>query len=654
MQQTYLTVKNIDTSPRLPLKGSIDLTYRCNNNCRHCWLRIPADAKEKEDELTFEEMKNIVENARQLGCRSWAISGGEPMLRPDFTEIFDYITGHSASYTLNTNGTLITPNIARLMKRKGTKMVALCGATADVHDHITRNPDSFEATMRGLRYLKDAGAGFTVQLIPMKDNYRQWNKMVELAQSLSKHYRVGAPWLYLSSSGDPKINREILRQRLSPKEVVEFDRPDLSYEDGRDKKNRNVRYRGGNSGHLFSSCVAARRDFHIDPYGKGTFCCFIKDPELRYDLRKGTFKECWEEFIPSVSKKVKATKEYQEHCGSCDLRNDCRWCVAFGYLEHRRFGARVKYLCDVAEENKRFKEDWLGKHRRYYGIADITVRVDSDLPITEDTFDSKFKKFEVKGPGEDIVAISHHFSLPDLDGNNLGKEVYRKPPWAIYKKDDSWIYLGLSPEWTDKSLHTVAVFDSGHTRAMIYNDKEETFLEGGLHSLTLFPTDQIFLARVLADRQGCFLHACGVNFGGKGLLFAGHPEAGKSTMATMLQDKAEILCDDRIIVRRRPEGFKIYGTWSHGDVPDISSGSAFLKAVMFLEKSEENRVIPLENKKDITRRLLSCLIRPLVTVDWWEKTLALIGGIAREVPCYMLRFDKSGKVVDLLHKLLQG
>ena len=87
------------------------------------------------------------------------------MLRPDFSEIFDYITSHAKTYSINTNGTLITPEIAELMKRKGNKMVALYGATADVHDRVTRNPGSFAATMRGFSLLKEAGAGFVVQII---------------------------------------------------------------------------------------------------------------------------------------------------------------------------------------------------------------------------------------------------------------------------------------------------------------------------------------------------------------------------------------------------------------------------------------------------------------------------------------------------------
>jgi MoaA/NifB/PqqE/SkfB family radical SAM enzyme len=66
--------------PRLPLKGSLDLTYRCNNTCRHCWLWLPPDAPEQQDELTFDEIRDVVDQARALGCREWAISGGEPSL----------------------------------------------------------------------------------------------------------------------------------------------------------------------------------------------------------------------------------------------------------------------------------------------------------------------------------------------------------------------------------------------------------------------------------------------------------------------------------------------------------------------------------------------------------------------------------------------
>jgi MoaA/NifB/PqqE/SkfB family radical SAM enzyme len=648
-QDEYLETKRITTFSRLPLEGQIDLTYRCNNNCRHCWLYIPPDSKERKDELTFEEIKKIVDEAKSMGCRRWFISGGEPMLRPDFAEIFDYITRRSRGYSLNTNGALITFKIARLLKRKGYKMVALYGATAGVHDHITRNPGSFEQTIRGCRYLKEAGAGFTVQLIPMKDNYHQFRDMLRLSESLSKSHRIGSPWLHLSACADAARNREIMRQRLPPREVVDLDQPDLSYEDWeRNERGGCGTQRGGG---LFSSCVRDRLDFHIDSYGKMSFCALIKDPRFRYDVKKGSLKECWEEFIPSLAHKVKATREYRENCGSCELADSCRWCPVFGYLEHGRFSAKVSYLCAVARENKKFKQDWLKNHRRYFKIADITIQVESDLPFNDKTFHPKFRHFEAPGPSDDMITIRHHFALPDLRGKDPGLERYRKPPWAVYQKGSSWVYVGIAPSKGDRRVHKVAVFDSGHRSGRIYHATSAGFLRGGLHALTLLPSDQILLARMLAEKQGLYLHSCGVKSKGKGYLLVGNSGAGKSTAASLLRGSSEILCDDRMIVRKTSGGIKVYGTWNHGDVPDVSSASAPLRAILFLNKSKQNYAHRLNDKKLVVKKLLTCLIKPFVTADWWEKTLGLIEDIADEVPCYDLYFDKSDRIVETIKAL---
>jgi len=605
------------------------------------------------NELTFDQISRIVDEARTMGCRKWAISGGEPMLRPDFPEIFDCVTGKSVSYSLNTNGTLITPEIARLMKRKGTKMVALYGATAAVHDHITRTPGSFEAALRGFAYLKEAGAGFIVQLIPMKDNFGQLNEMIRLAESLSPLWRIGASWLYLSACGDSERNREIVRQRLDPRDVIELDQPDLSSEKDMEKEESSWCHHGKDDGGLFASCIASRREFHIDPYGQMTFCSFVKDAALRYDLKTGSVQQGWDVFIPSLVEKVTGGKEYDENCGSCGLREDCLWCPVHGYLEHRRFPARVEYLCDLARETRKVKETWKRDHRRYYHIAGLTIQLESDLPITDTTFSSKFESFEADGPGEDTVALRHVFSLPDMGRQNFGEQVYRKPPWAIYRKGNSWIYVGISPDPEDRDIDRLAVFNQDHSHGTLYHGERQKklFLGGNLHSLTLFPTDQILLARVLADRGGCFLHSAGVILENKGLLFVGHSDAGKSTVAKMLKGKAEILCDDRIIVREGPEGFRIFGTWSHGDVVEVSANSAPLTAMLFLEQAKQNRLIPIEDKWQKFKKLLPYLIKPLETRDWWERMLDLTHRIAGSVPFYSLEFDKSGGVVELLTSL---
>ncbi len=321
---------------------------------------------------------------------------------------------------------------------------------------------------------------------------------------------------------------------------------------------------------------------------------------------------------------------------------------------------------------------------RYFRIAGITLQVGSVIPMRRDTFSAKFRPFEVKGPGSDTITIEHRFSLPDLNGHTVGREVYRREPWAVYKKGRVWIYMNYSYDtpWALKGLfphmwrrlkyfkrgyrrgegvrvklekgariHLLALCSYDHRRLKIFNRNEDLFRGGNLTSLTLFPTDQILLARVLAQRQGCFFHASGAVLEDKGVLFVGHSGAGKSTIVNILRPMAEVLCDDRMIVRRWPEGFRIHGNWSHGDIPEVSPNSAPLRAAFFLNKARENRIVRITDKSEIARRLLACLVKPLVTSDWWERMLALAQEIAIEVPCYALYFDKSGKIVPLLRNL---
>lgn len=652
--------KNRIVDIRLPLEGHIDLTYRCNNNCLHCWLKTPSTDLERSRELSFNDLRCIIDEARTLGTRQWSLSGGEPMLRPDFSEIFKYVTAKAISYSLNTNGTLITPEIARLLKRKGNKMVALYGASKETYHHITRNADGFEQLMQAFRYLKEAGAGFTVQLVPMKGNWHEWEDMLALAKSLSPHWRVGAPWLYRSSCQDPELNAEISRQRLDPRDVVVLDQPDLSYEESH----------GYQCGHtegddrIFASCIARRRDFHIDPYGGMTFCSFIKEPSLRYDLRKGTFHECWEEFIPSLADREFRSEEYTAQCGSCDLRKDCRWCAVYGWLEHGRFSAPVEYLCEVARENRRFKEEWKTNHRRFFRIAGITIQVESELPVAENTFDERFSSFRVEGPGDDTVTIRHHFEIPVLAGHDLGEELYRKSPWAIYRQHGphgSYIYLGIASQSDDPSVSRVATFTPDHCRGRIYTGDvgRERWRTGGLDSLTMFPSDAAFIARLLADRQGCYLDSAGAVINGNGVLFAGPSGSGKATVVNRLMDsfakgelQGEILSAESTIVRRQCENWQVYGTWNNGAGMPASSAGAPLAALCFVEHAGETAIKPFLDRGVITRRLLACLVRFYADTDWWAKTVDLIELMVQQLPCYLVSVNKSGELVPSLENLL--
>ncbi len=292
--------------------------------------------------------------------------------------------------------------------------------------------------------------------------------------------------------------------------------------------------------------------------------------------------------------------------------------------------------------------------RRYFQIAGITIAVESDFPLSEGTFHPKFRTFEVNGPGSDTVLIRHHAFAYSSSPSALGREVGRFPPYAVYDRGDAWVYRIGEPADPGSGAIQTALFSRDYARSDIYTPEKEIFERDRLESLTLLPTDQILLAPLLARRGGCLLHAGGVVFHGQGLLFAGPSTAGKSTMMNLLRGRAEILCDDRIAIRPNPAGFMAYGTWSHGDVEDVSASSAPLRTVFFLAKAAENAAVPISGRNDLIRRLLDLAIKSVPTAEWWGQTLGVIDALAAAVPGAILRFDRSGGVVDVLESWIAG
>ncbi len=294
------------------------------------------------------------------------------------------------------------------------------------------------------------------------------------------------------------------------------------------------------------------------------------------------------------------------------------------------------------------KEIW---HKKYFNVAGISIEVASELPFERDTFAPKFDVFETDGPLQENIVLRHHFSkMENVVNGDPSNRLYFRPPWAIYQQGKKWIYQWIKAESPHESYYQTVVTDREHAQLDIYNDEEMTkkFLKGGLNSLTMFPTDQILTGRLLAYRDGCILHSLGIILDGKGYLFVGHSDAGKSTMAGMVKNDALILCDDRNIIRRKSNGYQLFGTWSHGDVPDVSVETAPLAAIFFLQQSEKDGIEPLQDEVTIFESLLACLIRPLETRDWWEKSLEFLTLVSQEVVCCNLKFTKSGDVVDLI------
>ena len=130
-----------------------EITARCNLKCRHCYINLPAgDRRAKERELSLAEIERIADEAVSLGAVWCLLSGGEPLLREDFREIYLMLKRKGLLLSIFTNATLITDEHVRLFKDyppRGIE-VTVYGATEATYEKVTRKSGSFRAFRKGL------------------------------------------------------------------------------------------------------------------------------------------------------------------------------------------------------------------------------------------------------------------------------------------------------------------------------------------------------------------------------------------------------------------------------------------------------------------------------------------------------------------------
>jgi SynChlorMet cassette radical SAM/SPASM protein ScmF len=165
------------------------LTSGCNLRCRHCWIapQFTPEGPAPGEYLPLDLLRKAVQEAKPLGLAHAKLTGGEPMLHPQFVEIVDYLSAEGLALDMETNGTLVDAPLARHLKehtRLGFVSVSIDGPNAEVHDDLRGVPGAFEAAVRGFRHL--VAAGYRPQLImcPHKGNVEFVEDVVRLALEL--------------------------------------------------------------------------------------------------------------------------------------------------------------------------------------------------------------------------------------------------------------------------------------------------------------------------------------------------------------------------------------------------------------------------------------------------------------------------------------
>jgi len=323
---------------RMPASGSMELTFCCNLHCKHCYIGDHRSGQSQLKELSTDEIRGILDQMADAGTLWLLLTGGEPLLRPDFQEIYSYAKHKGFILSLFTNGTLLTPEKVDFLADlpPHNTEITLYGATQETYERVTGIKGSFARCMQGIDLLMSRGIYLKLKAMAMTLTVVDIPAMQAFAQSLGVEFRY-----------DPMLINDIDRRqspyplRLSAEEIVQLELADSV------RLQEWQRFYNQQSGieinkELLFSCGAGINNYHIDPFGRLTVCMSAR--EKSFDLRKGSFKEGWEVFLRQVRFSPASEKG---QCSSCKIRPLCGLCPAWTESDGGIPDMPIDYLCQI-------------------------------------------------------------------------------------------------------------------------------------------------------------------------------------------------------------------------------------------------------------------------------------------------------------------
>jgi len=320
--------------------GSIELTFRCNLKCSHCYVSYHENINKKK-EMSYEEICNYLDQLAKEGLRTIVFNGGEPLIRKDFLEIYTYAKKKGFMITVFTNANLVNKKIINCFKKYRPLLieVSLYGITPQTYESITGVNGSFKKAIKGINLLLKNKISVTLKTIAIQQNKKEIIKMKKWAEKNDMGFKIGA-------SITPRINgsRKPCKFRLSPKETAYFE----SLNKGAIKKwldllNKGLKEKPKDCLYL---CKNRCNSFFINPYGKMMICEASRNPS--YNLRKGTIKEGIK-FLKKI-RKEKIRKNTK--CVNCKLRYLCQQCPGWAQIENNDPEKPIEYFCQITKAKK--------------------------------------------------------------------------------------------------------------------------------------------------------------------------------------------------------------------------------------------------------------------------------------------------------------
>lgn len=310
----------------------LELTYRCNEKCIHCYVDTPCDYG---NEMTTDEVKDVIRQFRDLGCMGVLLTGGEATIRKDFIEIAQYVKSQGIMFDVYTNGLAVSDEVidSLIQLKPNSISFSFYGGTAEVHDRITKVQGSFEKSLKTLLTIKCAGIDTYIKTVIMKDNVDDFENLLRLGK------RICVPVLpalsVMPSHGGKSAEPFRL---LDTEKYMEVLRLEEEYQGKRfdttvSKRGRYI-------------CASGLDSLSIDPFG-GVHPCNAHPMSLG-NVRETTIRDIWENSEHLKSLRNIRPVDLASDCDGCEHFDYCSVCMGSAIRENEKL-APCSDTCKIAK-----------------------------------------------------------------------------------------------------------------------------------------------------------------------------------------------------------------------------------------------------------------------------------------------------------------
>lgn len=349
----YLHSKGIRMG--LPVSGTFELTPRCNFDCKMCYVHLTAEEQRKRGpELSCDQWLSLASDARDAGMVFLLLTGGEPLVRPDFPKLLSELKKMGLFVSINSNGSMITKEMLDFFREDPPARfnITLYGGSNETYERLCGRP-AFDAVVGNIRALLEIGIPVKLNCSLTPYNGADLDQIAATAEALQVPLQT-ATYMF------PPIRRDETMigcgDRFTSEEAAEnalhWDQIRFTEEQFAARAERMAMGLSTPEGDSDCEgapgegirCRAGRASFWINWQGMMTPCGMMTEPA--FCVLEDGFAAAWEK-----TKAAAAAIRLPSACASCKYKHACHACAAMCMSETGRFDGRPCYVCTMTQKH---------------------------------------------------------------------------------------------------------------------------------------------------------------------------------------------------------------------------------------------------------------------------------------------------------------